>query len=49
MKTITKEELIDKILSEINLVENFYNTRFNEERIKTLSPLYIALSNLIKD
>lgn len=50
MKTITKEELIDKILKDLEYVEERYANVSNcgDMRIEFASPLYIALSNLIK-
>jgi len=51
MKTITKEELIHKILKDIEYIEKEYSDidRYEDLRIESVSPLYIALSNLIKD
>ena len=45
MKRITKEELIDKILTKIEWLE----TRDSWYAEQALANCYIALSNLIKD
>lgn len=48
MQTITKEELIDKLLTQVKYLENIGNNELSSDGRKNLILCYTALSNLIK-